>query len=472
MRIISLFNNNIQNYKIIKRDFKQNATSPLASPEDTLSFRAMKKKEFEGIDAVVIEKYKAPINQFNSNNDLQNWAKSKVDEIINQDYGGRQKETQIQRKAILKEWADYVVNENDAYNNAAAILILTSITKELEPNNDKLPPVLNKGVLADCIYDIKNNLKANKKYQFDFNKMYETKLTNFYLEDTDTGESETKWIVIPSKEHDPENFSDNVDKLKALSHKNWCTKSFNAQPYLENGDFHVYLENGKPKIGIRFVGDSVCEIQGEQNNKKIPVKYLDEVKEHIDNNRLQLDYSANKQIANAEKLKCQIDKIKNDLQDAIDNDDVKTIFEYFQMRPETDEDGFLSILHYRADFGDYTFSDLGIDENWLFKKVKRIKTNADFKHSQVTNLGSLESIGWNANFGHSLIKDLGNLKSIGQSAFFEHSQVTNLGSLESIGRFAHVPYYRLSQRSLSEEDLEELVTRLEPITKGGVARGF
>ena len=41
---------------------------------DTISFGAMKKSEFEGIDLAVVQKFKAPIEKFNSNNDLQKWA--------------------------------------------------------------------------------------------------------------------------------------------------------------------------------------------------------------------------------------------------------------------------------------------------------------------------------------------------------------------------------------------------------------
>ena len=60
-----------------------------------------------------------------------------------------------------------------------------------------------------------------------------------------------------------------IDKLKTLSYKTWCTKSFNAEPYLSEGDFHVYLENGQPKLGVRFVDGAVKEIQGVLNNGKI-----------------------------------------------------------------------------------------------------------------------------------------------------------------------------------------------------------
>ena len=56
---------------------------------DTVSFGAMKKHEFEGIDLAVVEKFKAPIEKFNSNADLQNWAGEKAKAIAEKDFGGR-----------------------------------------------------------------------------------------------------------------------------------------------------------------------------------------------------------------------------------------------------------------------------------------------------------------------------------------------------------------------------------------------
>ena len=42
----------------------------------------------------------------------------------------------------------------------------------------------------------------------------------------------------------------------------------------------MYLENGNPKLGVRFVGDEVAEIQGQRNNSKIPLKYFDTFMEY------------------------------------------------------------------------------------------------------------------------------------------------------------------------------------------------
>ena len=99
-------------------------------------------------------------------------------------------------------------------------------------------------------------------------------------------------MIIPSEEHDPENFEANVEKLKALSYKTWCTKSFNAKPYLTKGDFHIYLEDGEPKLGVRFVNDKIQEIQSEKNNGKFPIGYFDILQKHISENNLNLAINA------------------------------------------------------------------------------------------------------------------------------------------------------------------------------------
>ena len=89
--------------------------SPLK--QDTVSFKGavLKKTDFKGTDFAVIEIYKINPQQLKSKEDLQTVAESKINEIKEKDFGGRQEETRIQRKAMLKEWFDYVIKENDEY---------------------------------------------------------------------------------------------------------------------------------------------------------------------------------------------------------------------------------------------------------------------------------------------------------------------------------------------------------------------
>ena len=97
--------------------------------------------------------------------------------------------------------------------------------------------------------------------------------------------------------------------LKSLSHPSWCTKSFAAAPYLKQGDFHVYLENGKSKLGLRFEGDKMIEIQGPNNDSRIPFESLDALREHIEKENL--DASAfEEEMLETEIRKEELDEFK------------------------------------------------------------------------------------------------------------------------------------------------------------------
>ena len=432
--VFKLNNNNLT----LKREGFCGVSYPNLAPlkQDTISFKGekVKKSDFEGVDLYILEKNRYDVQQFKSKNDIQKLAGEEIEKLTNKEYGGRQEETKLQRKAMLKEWFDYVTKENDAYSNTQRLVILSAVTKDLKPNNDTIPPVLNKGVLADTVSELEEMLKNNPKEKFDFNKMYQNNLRKDILEDTNTGETETKWVIIPSKTNDPENFEKNVDKLKLLSHKTWCTKSFNAEPYLSEGDFHVYLENGQPKLGVRFEGNEVVEVQGEKNNGKIPVKYLDIFQAHQKENDIKLDAYTQKKLTNVQKAKKLCEQKKSELGNSIELktiDDAENIFNAFSIKNTRTKDG-LQISRYKQ-FSDYiTFEDFGINENELFKYVTKIKGNADFSGSNLVDLGKLKVIGRSANFNNSQITNLGELKSIGGYTDFWGSKITSLGNLESI----------------------------------------
>ena len=53
-------------------------------------FTAMKKNQFYGIDRACVDKFAPPIEKFNTNDDLQTWAKQKRDEIIYSNYPSAQ----------------------------------------------------------------------------------------------------------------------------------------------------------------------------------------------------------------------------------------------------------------------------------------------------------------------------------------------------------------------------------------------
>jgi len=393
--------------------------------------------ELKGVDQFVARKYKINPQPIKTQENFQQLCKSLAASIASKDFLGRQRETQIQRKAIIKDWHQYITKENRAYTGAIGLMIMGGITAGLRPEEDTLPPILSKGVLADTVADIQTRLNQDEKEQLNFDKEYRLNLQKSMItEEKALDESLNGWIIIPSKEHDSRHFEKNIEKLKVLSHPNWCTKSFNAKPYLSDGDFHIYMENGKPKLGVRFFGYEVDEIQGELNNSRIPVKYGDIAKEHVKN--YDLSEFAESEVKFLEIVKAETEEFKSKFKNGIENASAQEIFEALGVTCTKDSDGLLVISHY-GKFKDksFTLSDIGIDEAKLFKEIKAIKGDAYFNGSQLITLGNLESIGRSADFSGSKIQSLGNLKFIGRSAYFRDSQIQDLGNLESIGSEAY-----------------------------------
>ena len=440
------------------------------SPKNTSSkqgvtFGAMKKSQFSGIDLVCIEKFKAPIEKFNKNEDLQNWAKQKLDLILNKDYRGRQIETIDQRKSILHSWGRYI-NQNNT-SSTGGLLIMSSITKGLTETSDTIPPILHHKTIKEIMSRI------NKGEDININKIYQAKLKAMYMNFVDSTKESSKWIQIPSEEHDPQNYEKNIDKLKILSFEKWCTHSFRAAQYLKEGDFHIYFVNNKPAIGIRFKDGVIQEIQGVKNDDQIPPQYYKEVKNHVKNCKKTQKvkaymYRAKHSYKVYKKEQAVLKKVKKDLQKAIDSKDYDFIFNYLGLVQGTENNNMFSKisrkikqlifdknsirqesseikLKFYAQPGDIeklkdkglnpkvTYKDLGVDENELFKNVTEIEGNADFFKSNLTSLYNLKKVYGNANFCNSKLKTLENLNYIGGCAYFNSSQITSLKNLEEIG---------------------------------------
>lgn len=433
-----------------------------------ISFGAMKKSQFSGIDLYCIEKFKAPIEKFNKNEDLQNWAKQKLDLILNKDYGGRQLETIDQRKAILHSWGRYIEQNNTS--STGGLLILSSITKGLTENSDTIPPILHHQTIKEIMSGINHGEFVN------INKAYQAKLKAMYMNFMESTGGSSKWVLIPSEEHDPKNYEKNIDKLKILSYDKWCTHSFTAAQYLKEGDFHIYFANNKPVIGIRFKDGIIQEVQGIKNNNQIPPQYYKEVNRYIKKYPQTLRvkgvmYHAKHSYKVYKKEQAILKKVKKDLQKAIETKDYTSIFSYLGLVQDTKTNNMFSkvsrkikqlifgkkSLHKESSQiklksytqpGDIeklkdkglnqrvTYKDLGIDENELFKNVTEIEGNADFFNSNLTSLYNLKKIYGNANFSNSKLKSLDNLGYIGGCAYFNSSQITSLKNLEEIGRDA------------------------------------
>ena len=202
---------------------------------------------------------------------------------------------------------------------------------------------------------------------------------------------------------------------------------------MTEGDFHVYLENGKPKLGVRFDKDVIQEIQGEKNDKEIPLKYLSIAQEHVKDSKL--SHSTEEEFERAyDKIKA-INDFKTELsKQGIDYKTCSTeqLLNATGIKTERNEEGKLILDCYKQP-DKFTFEDIGINENRLLKDVVEIKGDANFKNSSVTSLGDLRNIGGNANFSYSKIKSLDNLENIGRDIILSYSDVKSLGKLRNVG---------------------------------------
>ena len=384
--------------------FNQNTTP------NNMSFNAMKKNQFSGIDRYVVERYKLPIEKFDDMGDFFTYCGNEVEDLKKKDFSGRQRETQVQRKAMLDEWFNYVTEENDAYTKSMEMMILKGITNKLKPKEDKLPPVLNKGVLAETVEQTQKELEQNPKAQFDFDKNYRLNLQKEVVTDYGVPEDMTGWVVIPSQKHDPENFEANVEKLKTLSHPNWCTKSFNAEPYLSKGDFHVYLENGKPSLGVRFYGDMIYEIQSQKNDNRIPVRYfnmMDYFKQYklMDNARHEIH-----------QLNKAMKKVKKIFPRGLEKYSSKQIFKRCGIDCKEDKDGLLIIKELKKPEKIDSFWEIGADLNKMLKDVKEVEGNADFGGADT--FGNIRKIGGHANIYNTGINNLGKLEYVAKGVSY------------------------------------------------------
>src|SRR5574344_422180 len=133
---------------------------------DYMNFGAMKKSQFQGFDLVCINKFKAPIEKFNSNEDLQLWASKKLtNDIFSNNLIGRKPKTRAERSITLRNWLKEF-NESCKVTATESLLVFSSFLKTLSPKNDTLIPQFNKQVFKESVRD------AVKLPDFNFNNIY------------------------------------------------------------------------------------------------------------------------------------------------------------------------------------------------------------------------------------------------------------------------------------------------------------
>ena len=178
-----------------------------------------------------------------------------------------------QRVQNVREWRAYLTEGNEEYakdpfwQDCAWDIVDGALTSD---RNRGLGTTvhLNQGTLAELRQSI-NGKTQPVALAANYAKL-QAEHARASAADSVTTESARQWVYIPSKTEDGVNFQANVQKLKDLSCSSWCTKTYNAEPYLSQGGFWLLTEGSKSVCAIRLVGDRIQEIQGVQNNSEIP----------------------------------------------------------------------------------------------------------------------------------------------------------------------------------------------------------
>ena len=294
-----------------------------------------------------------------------------------------------------------------------------------------------------------------------FAKLYAYIIENVKgISDSEKEITEGKWVKY--------NQGDNPDKLvSSLRGKGtgWCTAGEStAKTQLETGDFYVYYTNNSsgnpvnPRVAIRMEGGVVAEVRGIMGKKQeLEPKMMDiarnmyhqlpggEKFEKKDNDMRYLT-EIERKVSSGEELSVEELRFLYEIDSEIEgfgygeDPRIRKLRGMRNMKKDCclifncSEDQIASNMSEINNntvvlLGDF----IGKEINYVPKNLLYISGDADFRDSQITDLGNLTSIGLYADFRGSQIRDLGNLTSIGLYADFRGSQIRDLGNLTSIG---------------------------------------
>jgi len=262
------------------------------------------------------------------------------------------------------------------------LLITSTITKDLDVGNKSTPLQPSIQVANEIINAIDQGKNVSKS-------LAKNATDGMIFSKVNIDGIEGEWIRIPSKINDPENFADNVNKLKALSLHNWCTHTFNAEPYLSKGDFYVFRSNGKTELGVRFAGDIIQEIQGFMNDRTIPLPFANIAKEFVENNNFKATSTTIYVINSSVQEKPKFDKLKADVEQLLQDKNYKAVFERLGIEVIGKRNGKLIIQTNKLSSYLYRIQDFkGADELWA--QVCEVK---DLSVEHVNTIRNLDVIG-------------------------------------------------------------------------------
>lgn len=227
------------------------------------------------------------------------------------------------KNQLFRSWENYILNYNEIYKKHPAFqfIILNSIYKGTDNTRTTGIVPLNQNTVSSIFEKIKkiyeSDEKQNQNFTFDvLNDYVQISIQEAEKNKETIVSGDGKWIKIPSKNNDPENFESNVDLLMSLSTgTNWCIagESF-ANSYLSQGDFYIFFRNINDKntgvAAIRMVGDEITEIRGTEQNQEMNDIYIDNVLDLVNKENLQGGEKYVKRLQSKKYIKPIIEKIR------------------------------------------------------------------------------------------------------------------------------------------------------------------
>lgn len=404
-----------QNFNTLKSNNTSLLKYQYGLTQDTISFGAIKKSQLNSYQLLCANYFKAPLDKFKLQEDFRNWAKKELDETLELDkYIAVDELDNKERMDRLSNWKEFLLGDREMKNHPElALIIANSLTKDLYNDTKNFPPIFDKSVVKTTIHKLDNELKTNPKLTINFKKQYQENLRRSVLKTVEivkdkASKGKSYWVRIPSEKNDKENFEKNLKDLNVLSCEAWCTKGHFAKKYLKDNDFYIYMENNLPELSIRVENSTIQEVRDRNHSRNIHLSYFDSLSSIMEEKGLE---GYDSEIQNLEYREAMADFAKSILQNDIDNKNYENILKSSGIEVTVLEDGMLELSHFKKPHKDYTFQDLGIDENEMFKHISSIKGIADFADTEVTDLGNLKSIGGYVFLAQSKLDDLGEVEA-------------------------------------------------------------
>ena len=365
-----------------------------------------------------------------------------------------------------KHIVDFIKNANyeDAFK---ALMLRETLLKVYKKDDDKVivkQRKLNETIEGHMLLNEKvlNVIYNNLDTYENFKELYYAGVAEFNNVVRETSEITLKnvntygmgkWIKFDGRASDSKNYAENVIKLKTLVQDTpWCTKTL-ASSQLEQGDFYVFIDNdNKPHIAVKMNGNEIDEVRGIKNGnaQELEEEYRDVAISFLENNK---DIKNGENWLDKEEWNKRLIRYSKEIEDGtFDVKDVPKLMEdlfrsdyrsHFGTNSNLEElkQKLPNVKKHLAEYYNCTEEEICVGD-YIPKEETRcpykvILGNADFRYSNVTDLGDLQKIGGNANFRDSNVTTLGKLQSIGGFVNFVNTKITNLGDLQSIGEDAY-----------------------------------